>query len=58
MEFLNYHHLRYFRVIAGERNLTKAARKLNLSPPALSVQLRQLEESLGHVLFDRLPTGL
>lgn len=58
MEFLNYHHLRYFRVIAGELNLTRAARKLNLSPPALSVQLRQLEESLGHALFDRLPNGL
>lgn len=58
MDFLNYHHLRYFRVIAGERSLTKAARKLNLSPPALSVQLRQLEESMGHALFERLPTGL
>lgn len=58
MEFLNYHHLRYFRVIAGEGNLTRAARKLNVSPPALSVQLRQLEESLGHALFERLPSGL
>lgn len=58
MEFLNYHHLRYFRLIAGERNLTRAARKLNLSPPALSLQLRQLEESLGHPLFERLPGGM
>ena len=58
MEFLNYHHLRYFRVIAGELNLTRAARRLNLSPPALSIQLRQLEESLGHALFERLPGGL
>lgn len=58
MEFLNYHHLRYFRVIAGEGNLTRAAKRLNLSPPALSVQLRQLEESLGHPLFERLPSGL
>ena len=58
MDFLNYHHLRYFRVIAGERNLSAAARKLNLSPPALSIQLRQLEESMGHPLFERLPNGL
>ena len=58
MSFLNYHHLRYFRTIASEGNLTRAARKLNLSPPALSVQLRQLEESLGHALFERLSTGL
>ena len=58
MEFLNYHHLRYFRVIAGERNLTRAARKLNLSAPALSLQLKQLEESLGHALFERKPGGM
>ncbi len=58
MDFLNYHHLRYFRVIAGELNLSRAARKLNLSPPALSVQLKQLEESLGHTLFERNPNGL
>ncbi len=58
MEFLNYHHLRYFRAIAVEGNLTRAARKLSLSAPALSLQLRQLEESLGHPLFERLPGGM
>lgn len=56
--FLNYHHLRYFRQIARERSLTRAADKLNLSVPALSIQLRQLEESLGQKLFDREPGGL
>jgi len=58
MPFLNYHHLRYFRLIAREMNLTRAARKLNLSAPALSLQLKQLEESLGHRLFERRRTGL
>lgn len=58
MAFLNYHHLRYFRVIARELSLTRAAAKLNLSAPALSIQLRQLEESLGHKLFDRERGGL
>lgn len=58
MNFLNYHHLRYFRVIATERNLTRAARRLNLSAPALSLQLKQLEESLGHALFERTSTGM
>lgn len=58
MDFLNYHHLRYFREIAAQGNLTHAARRLNLSPPALSLQLRQLEESLGHILFERLPGGM
>jgi LysR family transcriptional activator of nhaA len=58
MAFLNYHHLRYFRLIARELSLTRAARKLNLSAPALSIQLRQLEESLGHSLFERRRSGL
>lgn len=58
MSFLNYHHLRYFRVIAHELNLTRAAEKLNLSAPALSIQLKQLERSLGHALFERGRGGL
>ncbi len=58
MPFLNYHHLRYFRLIARDLNLTQAAKKLNLSAPALSLQLKQLEESLGHQLFERRRTGL
>jgi LysR family transcriptional activator of nhaA len=53
MAFLNYHHLRYFRAIAHEGSLTKAARHLKLSQSALSVQLRSLEDSLGQPLFDR-----
>lgn len=58
MSFLNYHHLRYFRAIARERSLARAAEKLNLSAPALSIQLKQLEESLGHALFERRRDGL
>lgn len=58
MSFLNYHHLRYFRIIARELSVTRAAEKLNLSTPALSIQLRQLEESLGHALFERGRGGL
>jgi len=58
MPFLNYHHLRYFRALARERTLTQAAAKLNMSAPALSTQLRQLEESLGHALFLRGRQGV
>ncbi len=58
MAFLNFHHLRYFRAIASEQSLSRAAKKLNLSAPALSVQLKQLEESLGHTLFERRSSGL
>jgi LysR family transcriptional activator of nhaA len=53
MPFLNYHHLRYFRAIANEGSLTRAAERLNLSQSALSTQLRSLEESLGQALFLR-----
>ncbi|WP_121062476.1 LysR family transcriptional regulator [Chachezhania antarctica] len=50
---LNYRHLRYFQEVALEGNLTRAAARLNLSQSALSTQIRNLEEQLGHVLFDR-----
>jgi LysR family transcriptional activator of nhaA len=58
MSFLNYHHLRYFRAIAREGSLTKAARMLNISQSALSVQLGRLEESLGQPLFERKSKAL
>lgn len=50
---LNYHHLRYFRAVAHDGNLTRTAERLNLTQSALSVQIRKLEEQLGHALFDR-----
>ena len=53
MSLLNYHHLRYFWAIAHERSLTKAAARLHVSPSALSIQLRQLEDRLGQHLFER-----
>ncbi len=53
MADLNYAHLRYFRAVAREGNLTRAAGRLNVSQSALSVQIRQLESRLGHALFER-----
>ncbi len=58
MAFLNYHHLRYFWIIAREKSLSRAARRLNVSVSALSTQLRVLEKSLGQPLFDRGQKGL
>lgn len=58
MPFLNYHHLRYFRVIANEGTLTGAAGKLGVAQSSLSVQLRQLEESVGQPLFHRQKKSL
>ena len=50
---MNYKHLKYFRAVAHEGRLTKAAESLNLSQSALSTQIRQLEAQLGHALFER-----
>ncbi|MEE3627811.1 LysR family transcriptional regulator [Nitrospirillum sp. BR 11752] len=58
MASLNLHHLRLFRAVACEGTVTGAARQLNLSPSALSTQLRTLEDSLGHDLFERRGRGL
>lgn len=55
---LNFHHLRYFWVIAQERNLTRAARRLHVSASALSTQLRMLEGELGCALFERTRKSL
>ncbi len=54
MDTLNYHHLRYFREVAREGNLTQAAHRLNVSQSALSAQIKQLEGQLGHALFERV----
>jgi LysR family transcriptional activator of nhaA len=50
---LNYHHLFYFKVIATEGSISKAALKLRLGQPTLSMQLKQFEEFIGHTLFER-----
>jgi LysR family transcriptional activator of nhaA len=53
MEWLNYHHLRYFWVAAKEGSLKKAAEKLHVSQPSISEQIKELEEALGEALFRR-----
>jgi LysR family transcriptional activator of nhaA len=53
LEWLNYHHLRHFWVIARHRNMTRAAEALRVSQSTLSEQVRELESWLGQPLFDR-----
>jgi LysR family transcriptional activator of nhaA len=58
MAQINLHHLRLFRAVATDGTLTGAARGLNLSQSALSTQIRALEATLGHDLFERRGRGL
>ncbi len=51
--WINYHHLYYFKTIAEEGSVSKAAERLRLGQPTLSAQLKQFEDALGVVLFER-----
>ena len=53
MDWLNYHHLRYFWTVAKEGGLRQAAEKLNVSQPSISAQISELEQMLGEKLFRR-----
>lgn len=53
MASLNYNHLRYFWAVAHDGNLTRTAARLGVSQSALSIQIRKLEDQVGHALFER-----
>jgi len=53
MEWINFHHLLYFWTVAREGSILAACKKLYVSQPTVSAQIRALERSLGHSLFAR-----
>lgn len=53
MKWINYHHLIYFKEIAVQGSISKASEVLQVGQPALSAQLKNLEEYLGIKLFER-----
>jgi len=50
--------MQYFLCLAQERNVTRAARRLNIVQPALSMQIAKLEAGLGKQLFFRTAQGM
>jgi len=53
LEWLNLHHLLYFRAAAREGGVVKAATRLRVSPATVSAQIKQLEGQIGDALFLR-----
>lgn len=51
--FLNYHHLRYFWAAVKEGGVTRASRKLNVTQPTVSGQIRELEQVIDEPLIAR-----
>jgi LysR family transcriptional activator of nhaA len=53
MEWLNYHHLYYFWIVAREGTIAAAGQELGLAPSTISEQIHQLERSLNQKIFKR-----
>jgi DNA-binding transcriptional LysR family regulator len=53
----NFHQLRIFYIVARCRSFSRAADTLDISQPAVSIQVRELEKALGITLFHRRPGG-
>ena len=58
MEWINYHHLLYFWTVVRAGSIGRASEQLQLAPPTISAQLRNLEESFGERLLTRSARGV
>lgn len=54
LRHLTLHQLRIFLAVARHASFTRAAEALHLSPPTLSLQVKQLAETIGQPLFEQL----
>ena len=58
MSEMNFHRLFIFHTVAQLGSFTKAAAQLDISQPAVSIQVRELESSLGATLLNRMRSGV
>ncbi len=55
---MNLHHLAIFNAVAETGSISAAAQQLHISQPALSREIKEFEDRLGVVLFERRPRGM
>ena len=58
MDWLNYHHLLNFWMVAREGSVQRASELLHVTPSSVSIQIRQLERAMGVQLFRKQGRGI
>jgi LysR family transcriptional activator of nhaA len=58
MDWLNYHHLMNFWLVAREGSVQRASEVLHVTPASVSIQIKQLERAIGNRLFRKQGRGL